>query len=335
MRAEHLWDLAGSDRFLSLPDFVPGSAVHLKLEGLNPAGSIKMKTARELIQAAESSGTLVPGSRIIESSSGSLGIALACLAAARGYPLIIVTDPNASHRSVQHMRALGAEVEIVTRRDDNGGFLGTRLALIRKRLAADDRLVWLNQYENPANPAAHRFGTFPEIVAQCGEPDWLFVGAGTTGTLMGCLAGIQDRGAATTLVAVDSSGSVTFGTPSSPRHIPGLGTSVRPPIFTDRPDLLKVHVDEVHAIRMCRRLATERGILVGGSTGTVLSAVAAMVADIPPGSTVVALSPDLGDRYLDTIYDDEWVVARFGEEALNLDIRPVVRSIPSSTFSPA
>lgn len=335
MIAEQLWDLASADRFLSLPDFLPGSSLYLKLEGLNPAGSVKMKTARELISAGEASGRLSPGTRLVESSSGSLGIALACIAAARGYALTILTDPNASHRSVQHMRALGTTVEVVTRRDLNGGFLDTRLARIRDMLAADPELVWLNQYENPANPGAHRRYTFPEIVRGCGEPDWLFVGAGTTGTLMGCLEGIRDLGASTRLVAVDSVGSVTFGTPPGPRHIPGLGTSVRPPIFVDAPELLKVHVDEIHAVRMCRRMATERGVLVGGSTGTVLAAVAAMAAELPTGSTVVALSPDLGERYLDTVYDDAWACARFGDTVLDPHVPAIARPIASACRVPA
>lgn len=335
MLAERLWDLAGSDRFLDLPDFIAGSAVRLKLEGLNPAGSVKMKTARELIVDAEADGRLVAGSRLIESSSGSLGIALAAIAAAHGYALTIITDPNASHRSVQHMRALGARVEIVTQRDGNGGFLDTRLRLINDRLAADPGLVWLNQYRNPANPGAHRRHTYPEIVAECGDPDWLFVGAGTTGTLMGCLQAIKQRGATTRLVGVDSGGSVTFGTRPGRRHIPGLGASVPPTLFTDDERLCKVQVDEVHAVRMCRRVAVERGILVGGSTGSVLAAASAMAGAIGPGSIVVAISPDLGERYLDTVYDDDWARARFGSTVLDPDVPPSIRRIDAPAFAAA
>ncbi len=322
MIAEQLWDLADSDRLLALHDFVPGVQILLKLEGLNPSGSIKLKTARQLVQAAEASGRIGPGSRIIESSSGSLGIALASLAAARGYHMTVVTDPNASPRSISHMRALGAEVLVVSQRDANGGFLQSRLKLLRQLLNSDPRIIWLNQYENPANPEAHRLHTYQEIIDTCGDPDWLFIGAGTTGTLMGCMQGLTERGASTRLVAVDTAGSVTFGTPPGPRHIPGLGTSTRPPIFQDSPRLEKVHIEEIHAIRMCRRLARGSGILVGGSTGTVLAAVAAMAPRFASHSTVVAISPDLGERYLDTIYEDGWVAERFGVKALDLDAPP-------------
>lgn len=330
MIAEQLWDLADSDRFLVLHGFVPRVRVLLKLEGLNPAGSVKLKTARQLIRDAETLGRIGPGSHIIESSSGSLGIALASVAAARGYRMTVVTDPNASLRSVAQMRALGAEVVVVSQRDANGGFLQTRLDLIRRQLAADPRIVWLNQYENQANPEAHRLHTYREIVDNCGDPDWLFVGAGTTGTLMGCLQGLAERGADTKLVAVDTAGSVTFGTPAGPRHIPGLGTSTCPPIFQDSPNLEKVHVEEIHAVRMCRRIARDRGILVGGSTGTVLTAVAAMASRFEPDSTVVALSPDLGERYLETVYDDDWAVDRFGVEVLDPDAPPEVLVVSSA-----
>lgn len=330
MIAEQLWDLADSDRLLALHDFVPGVRTLLKLEGLNPSGSIKLKTARQLIRAAEASGRIGPGSHIIESSSGSLGIALASLAAARGYHMIVVTDPNASPRSISHMRALGAEVLVVSQRDTNGGFLQTRLKLLRRMLDSDPGIVWLNQYENPANPEAHRLYTYQEIIDACGDPDWLFVGAGTTGTLMGCMQGLVARGASTRLVAVDTTGSVTFGMPPGPRHIPGLGTSTRPPIFQDSPGLEKVHVEEIHAIHMCRRLARDSGILVGGSTGTVLAAVAAMAPKFAPRSTVVAISPDLGERYLETIYDDGWVVERFGVKALDLDTPPKAFVVPEA-----
>lgn len=324
MITEQLWDLAESDRFLSLHDFVPGVRVLLKLEGLNPAGSIKLKTARQLVHDAELSGRIQPGAHLIESSSGSLGVALASVAAARGYHMTVVTDPNASPRSVAHMRALGAEVVVVSQRDANGGYLQTRIDLIRQWVNADPRILWLNQYENPANPDAHRRHTYREIVESCGDPDWLFIGAGTTGTLMGCLQGSIEHASATRLVAVDTAGSVTFGTPPGPRHIPGLGTSSCPPIFKDSHDLTKVHVEEIHAVRMCRRIAKERGLLVGGSTGTVLAAVAAMSKQFAPRSTVVVISPDLGERYLDTIYNDDWAVERFGAAVLDVEAPPEV-----------
>ncbi|MER7415707.1 2,3-diaminopropionate biosynthesis protein SbnA [Micromonospora peucetia] len=325
MIAEDLWDLTNGSSFVSLRGVASGVDVILKMEGLNPAGSIKLKTAREMVRAAEASGRIRHGSELIESTSGSLGIALAIISAARGYVLTLVTDPNTSDRTVHHMRALGARIVVVKERDANGGFLQRRIDYIQDRLAQDENLVWLNQYANPANVEAHRRNTITEILNECGTPDWLFVGAGTTGTLMGCVEGLRARESHTQIVAVDSVGSVTFDAPPQPRYIPGLGTSRRPEIFTDHDALLKVLIPEADTVRMCRRIAAERGLLVGGSTGTVLAAVAGLADRIEPGSLVLAISPDLGERYLDTIYNDVWVVSRLGEGALATSVPPSPR----------
>lgn len=309
-------DVLTGDVFVRLDDFAPGFDTFLKLEGLNPTGSIKLKTALRLLESAEAAGVAGHGCRLIESSSGNLGIALASLCAARGYALTIVTDPNANPRSNRHMEALGAEVVVVRERDRNGGFLHTRIDYIRGRLADQPGLHWLNQYANPANAYAHREGTAAEILEHFGAPDWLFIGVGTSGTLMGCVERFGAAGAPTTIVGVDVEGSVTFGGPSGERRIPGLGTSRRPEIYRNSGTFKKILVAEPDTIRMCRRIANTYGFLVGGSTGTVLAAVSALSADIPEGSRVLAVSPDLGDRYLDTVYDDEWVAERFGPQTL-------------------
>ncbi|GHH24937.1 2,3-diaminopropionate biosynthesis protein SbnA [Streptomyces rubradiris] len=316
MRAQWAYELAWAHAFLELPGFAPGFSTHLKIEGLNPAGSIKLKTARAMVENAEADGVLKPGSRLIESTSGNLGIALASVCAAKGHHLTLVTDPNANERSIRFMRALGAEVTVVTERDRNGGYLQTRIDLIHRRLTEDPSLVWLNQYTNPANPEAHRDGTAAEIFQGFGEPDWLFVGAGTGGTLMGCVEYVRRVRAATRVVAVDSVGSVTFGGPPGQRWIPGLGSSRRPEIFRDDGSFNKVLVEERDTVLMCRHVARAYGLLLGGSTGTVLAAVRAMSDVIPPGSTVLAISPDLGDRYLDSVYDDDWAMGHYGATAV-------------------
>lgn len=322
MLANRTWDITGGDHFLDLPGFLPGAHLTVKLEGLNPAGSIKMKTARQMVLDAEQRGLITPETELIESTSGNLGIALAVICAARGYPITLVTDPNANARSVLYMRALGADVVVVRERDDRGGYLKVRIEHIRRRVAEDPRLLWLNQYANPANVAAHRTHTAVEILDHYGVPDWLFVGAGTTGTLMGIVEGLRLAGAATRVVAVDAVGSVTFGTPAGPRRIPGLGTSRRPEIFTDDASFTKVQVQEADTVRMCRQVAREHGLLLGGSSGTVLAAVAGMSEQIGSGARVLAISADLGDRYLDTVYDDAWVTRHFGADALLPGRRP-------------
>jgi cysteine synthase A len=231
--------------------------------------------------------------------------------AAKGYSLTCVTDPNANPQTVRLMEALGAEVVVVTVRDGNGGYLQSRIDYIQERLRRESDLYWLNQYASPAGPRAHRQRTGRSIFEGLGKVDYVFVGAGTTGTLMGCAQFFRRHSPGTRIIAVDSVGSVTFGGPPARRHIPGLGTSRRPEILTEALVDEVVLVSETEAVDMCRALARERGLLLGGSTGTVLSAVQGKAKEIPDGSVVVALSPDFGDRYLDTVYNDSWVAERW------------------------
>ncbi|MEV5599785.1 2,3-diaminopropionate biosynthesis protein SbnA [Streptomyces sp. NPDC052496] len=306
-----MYDLILDDLFIRVDQLVPGSSVFLKIEGLNPAGSVKLKTAVALVAEAENTGRPFPGTRLIESTSGNLGVALAMVCAAKGYPLTCVTDPNANAQSIRLMETLGAEVVVIDVRDGNGGFLQSRINYIRERLRRDRNTYWLNQYANPAGPRAHRERTGRALVEALGHIDYAFIGAGTTGTLMGCAEFLREHSPATRVIAVDVLGSVTFGGPPSRRHIPGLGTSRRPEILDEK------HVDEIvlvpesAAVEMCRVLAGERGLLLGGSTGTVLAAVRDAAPDIPEGSVVAALSPDFGERYLESVYDDAWVAERW------------------------
>jgi cysteine synthase A len=319
--AEHSYDLVQDDVFLRVRGVGDLNRLYLKIEGFNAGGSIKIKTARGLVEAAEDAGAALSEIRLIESTSGNLGVALAVVCAAKNYRLTCVTDPNASTSAVASMRALGAEVVIVGTRDANGGFLGSRIAHIRQRLAADPNLYWLNQYANPGNPGAHEQSTAPAVMAAFKKVDYLFVGVGTGGTLMGCVDYFRRRSPSTRVIAVDAAGSVSFGSAPATRHIPGLGTSLRPEILDQHaPDEI-VHVPEWETVRECRWLARHAGLLAGGSTGTVLAAVRQRGASIAADATVVAIAPDLGDRYLSSVYDDCWVIERGLGQALEPDDR--------------
>lgn len=312
------YEIVTDEIYLRLSDILPSSDVLLKLEGLNPAGSIKLKTAVAMVTDAEELGVLKPGGHVIESSSGSLGVALGMVTAARGYGFTCVTDPNTSRHSIDVMNALGVRVVEVGDQDANGGFLGSRIAYIRSRLDDEPELIWLNQYANPANVRAHAERTAAAILREHRQVDFLFVGAGTGGTLIGCVKHFREHSPSTRIVAVDSVGSVTFGRPPAPRHIPGLGASRKPEICSEEMETV-IWVPEIDAIRMCRSLAGRHGVFLGGSTGSVLSAVSRMADEIPPGSVVVAISPDLGDRYAAGLYTDDWVIAKFGPGCLGPD----------------
>jgi N-(2-amino-2-carboxyethyl)-L-glutamate synthase len=311
---QRVYDIVPDDVFLTVDGVLAHSDVYLKIEGLNPAGSIKMKTALGLVQDLERRGVLGAGGRIIESSSGNLGIALGLISAAKGYRFTCVCDPNTATDSVSLMRSIGTEVIIIGQRDVNGGYLGSRIDYIRGRLTDDPDLIWLNQYANPSGAAAHARTTAAAILRELKPVDYLFVAAGTTGTLMGCAAYFRTHSPSTRVIAVDAKGSVTFGGVPGRRYIPGIGTSRRPELC--RPGLVDdvVLVDELDAIRSCRWLARTTGLVAGGSTGSVLAALRAYPA-VSTGSTVVAIAPDLGDRYLQTVYSDGWVRETFGAGA--------------------
>jgi N-(2-amino-2-carboxyethyl)-L-glutamate synthase len=185
--------------------------------------------------------------------------------------------------------------------------------------ASDDRYVWLNQYANPQNWKAHYRRTAPAIARQFPQLDVLFVGAGTCGTLMGCARYFREWHRPVRVVAVDSVGSVTFGGEPGRRMIPGVGMSFHPPMLDESYVDDVVRVEEADTIRACHRLAAT-GFLFGGSTGTVVSgAMGWLSLHGWPDLTAVAIAPDFGERYLDTVYHTNWLQDLYGEDVLSSD----------------
>ena len=309
-----------------------GCSLFLKCEGFNFAGSIKLKSAAEMVKSAERARMLTPRSILVESSSGNLGVALSMIAASKDYRFLCVTDSRCNLSTRLLMEALGSQVHVITEPVANGGFLGARIEYVRALCASDDRYVWLNQYTNQGNWKAHYRTTAPAIARQFPQLDVLFVGAGTTGTLMGCARYFREWHRPVLVVAVDSVGSVTFGGAAGRRMIPGLGTSVRPPLLEEPYVDDVVRVDEADTIRACHRLA-RRGFLFGGSTGTVVSAAMDWLSrHDASGLIAVAIAPDLGERYLDTIYQTNWVEAIYGKDVLSSEIDVPVQAVPQAAF---
>jgi 2,3-diaminopropionate biosynthesis protein SbnA len=294
-----------------------GHSLYLKCEGFNFAGSIKLKAARAMVEAAEADGTLTPGSVLVESSSGNLGVALSMIAASKGYRFVCVTDSRCNLSTRRLMEALGSQVHVITTPDEVTGFLGARLDYVRRLCAADARYVWLNQYTNDENWRAHCRTTAPAIARHFPRLDVLFVGAGTTGTLMGCARFFREWNRPVRVIAVDAVGSVTFGGPPGRLMIPGLGTSVGAHFLDESIIDEVVMVEEPDTIRACHRMAS-RGFLFGGSTGTVVSGAMGWLArHDTPELTAVAIAPDFGERYLDTIYQSSWLQEMYGTDVLN------------------
>lgn len=312
-----------------------GRSLYLKCEGFNFAGSIKLKAAIEMVEAAEQEGLLSEDSILIESSSGNLGVALSMIAASKGYRFVCVTDSRCNLSTRLLMEALGSEVQVIADLDSNGGFLGARIDHVRALCASDDRYVWLSQYTNPGNWRAHYSRTAPEIAEQFPRLDVLFVGAGTTGTLMGCARWFREWHRPVRIIAVDAVGSVAFGGKPGRRMIPGIGMSMRPPLLDESFVDEVIRVEEADTIRACHQLA-RRGFLFGGSTGTVVSGATKWLdrhgtRDL----TAVAIAPDLGERYLDTIYQATWLEDLYGGQLLDSEeVNPGPRGAEQVSRSP-
>jgi N-(2-amino-2-carboxyethyl)-L-glutamate synthase len=286
----------------------PGVEVLAKLELMNPGGSMKDRSARYIVTSGLADGSIPEGARLVESSSGNFGIAVAMAARLFGLDFTCVVDPKTTSSNLAILQQLGADVEVVTERDADGGYLQTRISRVHEILATTADTVWINQYANDRNWLAHYHGAGAELAESLVEPPTHLVAAvSTTGSILGCSRRLRERFPTMSTVAVDAVGSVIFDGPSGPREIPGIGSSRVPELHdpTEIDDV--VHVDDLDSALACRRLLAKEGIFAGGSTGSVVAAIERLIPTLPRPARVVALFPDRGVRYLDLVYDDDWL----------------------------
>jgi 2,3-diaminopropionate biosynthesis protein SbnA len=286
-----------------------------KLESLNPGGSMKDRPALWIIKDGIERGLIVPGRTVVvESSSGNMGIGLAQVCAYYGVRFICVIDPKTTKQNRRVLEIYGAEINLVEEPDPiSGEYLQARINRVNSLLLGFPSSFWPNQYANLLNPRAHH-QTMSEILdALDGKLDYLFCATSTCGTLRGCAEYVREHELATKIYAVDARGSMIFGgQEKTKRFIPGHGAAIRPDLFRDQLADRCFHVTDIDCVRACRRLVRSESILAGGSSGAVLTAVAQVRHEIPAGATCVAILPDRGERYIDTIYSDEWVQTNLG-----------------------
>lgn len=317
-RPDGILAAVGNTPLVELTRLLPGSAVrvHAKLEKFNPGGSIKDRPALSMLAPGIASGELEPGrSVVVESSSGNLAIGLAQICRYYGLRFVCVVDDKTTEQNRAILRAFGASIEVITEADAaTGEYLPARIRRVREIVATTPHAYWPNQYANPLNPRAHET-TMAEIVrALDGRVDYLFCSTGSCGTLRGCVDHIRANGLRTRTIAVDAAGSALFGDRRRVRRIiPGHGSSQRSPLLHAGLVDAVVHVTDLECVVACRRLADREAILAGGSSGAAVAALTRMVDDIPAGSSCVAVFPDGGERYLDTVYSDAWVTENFGD----------------------
>ena len=268
-----------------------------KLEYLNPAGSVKDRVALSMIRDAEEKGLLVPGSVIIEPTSGNTGIGLACVAAARGYRTVIVMPDSMSMERRLLMSAYGAELVLTP------GALGMQGAIDEaERLAKETPNSFIpDQFNNPANAAAHYATTGPEIWQDTeGQVDIFVAGVGTGGTITGTGRYLKEQNPNVRVIAVEPAGSpLLSGGQAGPHGLQGIGANFIPSVLDRSVYDQVVTVTEEQAYAAGRLAGRKEGILVGISSGAALHA-AIQAAKENPGKTVLVLLPDTGDRYLST-----------------------------------
>ena len=284
-------DFVGNTPLVRLKN-LPGTTsntVLVKLEGNNPAGSVKDRPALSMIAKAEARGTIKPGDTLIEATSGNTGIALAMAAAMRGYRMILIMPEHLSIERRQTMRAFGAELLLTPK---EGGMEAARD--LADQLVAEGRGIMLDQFSNPDNPVAHYEGTAPEIWRDTGGTITHFVSSmGTTGTIMGCARYFREVNPAIQIVGVQ---------PEEGAQIPGIRkwpVEYLPKICDfSRIDRM-IYVGQADAEETTRRLAREEGIFAGISSGGALHAALQLSQEVE-NAVIVSIVCDRGDRYLST-----------------------------------
>jgi len=266
-----------------------GNTLLVKLEGNNPAGSVKDRPALSLIRGAEARGEINPGDTLIEPTSGNTGIALAMVAAIRGYRMILIMPDNASSERVDSMKAYGAEVILVSREAGMEGARDLAHAMVKQ---GQGKL--LDQFANPDNPAAHYQNTGPEIWRDTAGSVTHFVSAmGTTGTIMGVSRYLKEQNPTIQIIGVQ---------PAAGASIPGIRrwpAEYLPRIYqAERVDRI-IDIDQATAEQTARDLAAKEGIFAGVSSGGALAA-ALLIAQETKSAVIVSIVCDRGDRYLST-----------------------------------
>lgn len=283
------------------------SIIYVKLESLNPGGSVKDRIGLSMIEAAEKEGLLRPGGTIIEATAGNTGVGLALVAAIKGYRTIFVMPDKMSEDKISLLKAYGAEVVITPTSvppDSPESYNG-----VADRLAKEIPGAYRpNQFENPNNPLAHYLTTGPEIWEDSGGKVDVFVaGMGTGGTISGVAKYLKEQKPDIVIVGADPEGSILSGDNPKSYKVEGIGEDFIPKAFNRQIVDEMIRVSDKESFNIARRLAREEGLLVGGSSGTAVAAALKYDQRLKKPEYIVVLIPDTGRNYLTKIFSDSWM----------------------------
>ncbi|WP_448674485.1 pyridoxal-phosphate dependent enzyme [Pseudoxanthomonas mexicana] len=290
--------------------------LYLKLESANPGGSIKDRIGMSMIEAAEKRGDLKPGATLVEGTAGNTGIGLALVAQQKGYKLILVVPDKMSREKIFNLKAMGAEV-ILTRSDVAKGHPEYYQDLAERIARETPGAYFINQFGNPDNPAAHEFGTGPEILRQMeGELDAIVFGCGSSGTMTGLSRCFAQHSPKTEMILADPVGSIltqyinegTLSTKSGSWLVEGIGEDFLPQI-SDFSRVKKAYaISDRESFLTARELLAKEGILGGSSTGTLLAAALKYCREQTEPKKVLVFVCDTGNKYLSKMYNDYWML---------------------------
>lgn len=296
---DSILDTIGNTPIIKLHRLAPKHVeLYVKVEAFNPAGSVKDRLALAIILDAEQRGTLKPGQTVIEATSGNTGVALAAVCAARGYPFVAVMSDTFSLERRKLIRAYGGKVVLTP-----GAARGSGMVAKAVELAQKHGWFFTNQFENPANPAYHRQTTAPEILRDFAgrRLDYFVTGWGTGGTLTGVGEVLKVARPEVQIIASEPTGAALLsGKEWQPHKIQGWTPDFVPAVLNREVVDRIVLIDDVLARDTSRELAQQEGIFTGISSGATLAAAMQVAADAPPGSVLLAMLPDTGERYLST-----------------------------------
>ncbi|PPU38659.1 pyridoxal-phosphate dependent enzyme [Xanthomonas arboricola] len=305
----------------------------LKLEAANPGGSIKDRIGLSMIEAAEQRGDLTPGATLVEGTAGNTGLGLALVAQQKGYRLILVVPDKMSREKIFNLKAMGAQV-VLTRSDVAKGHPEYYQDLAAKIAAETPGAYFINQFGNPDNPAAHEFGTGPEILAQMdGKLDAIVFGCGSSGTMTGLSRAFATASPQTELVLADPVGSIltqyieegTVSEKSGSWLVEGIGEDFLPDI-SDFSRVKKAYsITDAESFHTARELLAKEGILGGSSTGTLLAAALKYCREQTTPKRVLVFVCDTGNKYLSKMYNDYWMLDNgFLERPQHGDLRDLI-----------